>query len=80
MESGEGIERYEQHLVKCPYCGAWNPVKELKVMNLLSGNLFSNCLWNPVKELKGFEDEVDDLQVGLWNPVKELKVHPGCCC
>ena len=57
-------------------CIAWNPVKELKVVLILTGTGPHPLGWNPVKELKGSRQTAGSSQIArsMWNPVKELKV------
>ena len=61
---------------------AWNPVKELKVIDKRINLEPPMAPWNPVKELKVFPaplSQVDAYVSGIrWNPVKELKEHIMC--
>ena len=76
MESGEGIEsRNKGDYAEGPPRIMWNPVKELKDLNLTQYGGPLGGMWNPVKELKG-PDRRPRTGTGpdlLWNPVKELK-------
>jgi len=76
VESGEGIERPGACLGKTLAAG-WNPVKELKVVDVLERLSVQVERWNPVKELKGEHiNAVMSAALRMWNPVKELKDLP----
>ena len=71
------LKDYRLRGYKCPHCGKWNPVKELKVRAI---SRETRSAISSVESGEGIESfcsvssSIFDFAPLSWNPVKELKV------